>query len=168
MSILRTGAIHMHKLISVLLIFTGCLIPLGCSPQANNAQMIGSAIALDQRFLHAFNRGDVDAVMATYWNSPDLIVYSPTIAEAHGWKAAHDALAEAMTGATGARLELTESHYQVAGEFVIAWGKWRMSIPSLDGFPFEIEGRYTNVKAQKKGKWVVILDHASIPWPLAR
>jgi len=32
-----------------------------------------------------------------------------------------------------------------------------------EGKPFEMTGRYTDVKALRDGKWVYITDHASVP-----
>ena len=63
----------------------------------------------------------------------------------------------------GATLEMIEMNYKVAGDVVISWGKWRMLVPMGEGEPMEILGRYTDVKAKRDGKWVFILDHASVP-----
>ena len=140
---------------------TGC-----AADQIRNQKMISAARAADQRFVEAYNRGDVDAVMSNYWNSPNLIVYPPTALEAKGWDAVRESMRQGLTNASGARIEFTQSRYEVAGDVVICSGKWRMTLPSKDGFPFVVEGRSTNVKAQRNGKWVVIFDHASIPWPI--
>ena len=44
-------------------------------------------------------------------------------------------------------------------------GRWKLTIPAAKGPASVIEGRYTDVKAQKDGKWVYIVDHASVPLP---
>lgn len=62
-------------------------------------------------------------------------------------------------------LELIESNYKVAGDVVIGWGKWRLTMTPPEGGSVVIEGRYTDVKAQRDGKWVYILDHGSAPLP---
>jgi ketosteroid isomerase-like protein len=62
-------------------------------------------------------------------------------------------------------LELLESSNAAAGEVVLGTGKWRFTIPSPQGAPIEVMGRYTDVKAKRGGKWVFILDHASAPLP---
>jgi len=130
--------------------------------------MIAAARDVDRHLVDSYNRGDIDGVMSNYWKSPDLIVYPPTALEARGWNAVREMMERGLANAPGAKLELTESRYQASGDLVICWGKWRMTLPSKDGFPFTIEGRYTSLKAQRDGKWVFILDHASIPWPLAQ
>jgi ketosteroid isomerase-like protein len=141
---------------------TGC-----AADQIHNEKMIAAARGVDQRFVAAYNRGDVEGVMSNYWNSPDLVVYSPVALQAKGWDAVRAGMAQGLAGSSGARLELTESHYQVAGDVVICWGTWRMNVPSANGFALVVEGRYSDVKAQRNGRWVFIMDHASIPWPLA-
>jgi ketosteroid isomerase-like protein len=65
----------------------------------------------------------------------------------------------------GGKLELLESSNAAAGEVVLGTGKWRFTIPSPQGAPIEVMGRYTDVKAKRGGKWVFILDHASAPLP---
>ena len=34
-----------------------------------------------------------------------------------------------------------------------------------DGEPLQMEGRYTDAKAERDGKWVYLVDHASVPIP---
>ncbi len=146
-----------------------CTLLMGCAAtQAQNQKMILAARAVDQRFVSAYNHGDIDDIMSNYWNSPDLIVYPPTALETKGWSAVKAGIAQGLANAPGARLDFIDSRYQAAGDVVICSGKWRMTLPSKDGFPFVVEGRYTNVKAERNGKWVFILDHASIPWPFAQ
>ena len=52
--------------------------------------------------------------MALYWNSPDLVVFSPDGQEWRGWNAAKDMYDSDLPKMKGCTLELTESHYQVA------------------------------------------------------
>ncbi|HEU4471533.1 MAG TPA: hypothetical protein VFR58_10645 [Flavisolibacter sp.] len=54
----------------------------GCKnrQEENNSSMtetelLAAANRLDSMFLAAFNRGDVNAFMELYWNSPDLTAY---------------------------------------------------------------------------------------------
>lgn len=139
---------------------------LGCAPQGDSPeQMIAAAKALDQQFVEAYSKGDVDGVMATYWNSPELVSYSPDAMEARGWQAVRDGLATFFTSTSGAKLELLETNYKVAGNVVFGWGKWRLTIPAGGDKPMEMLGRYSDVKAKRDGKWVYIFDHASVPLP---
>ena len=131
------------------------------------AQMIAAASALDQRFLTAINAGDVDGVMATYWNNPELVTFWPDAMITRGWAATKEGVTQMFKDMPGATLELTESHQMIAGDAVIGWGLWRMSLPLAEGGSTTMEGRYTDVKAKRDGRWVYLLDHASAPIPPA-
>jgi len=73
--------------LSILLLAGGVLIA-GCAKSGDSPDtMITEAKALDQRFTEAYNNGDVDAIMATYWNSPDLVSYPPGALELKGFEA---------------------------------------------------------------------------------
>jgi ketosteroid isomerase-like protein len=54
-----------------------------------------------------------------------------------------------------------------AGDVVLGWGTWTMTIPNGDGTSTVLQGRYSDVKAQRDGQWVYIMDHASVPLPPA-
>jgi uncharacterized protein (TIGR02246 family) len=146
-----------------------CGFATSCAPPGPEGraeeQMIASARALDHQIVEAINKGDVDAVMATYWNSPALVFYPPDGLELRGWQSVKDALTKSFAQTPGARLELLETNYRVAGDVVIGNGKWRMTMPSTTGAATELLGRYTDVKTERDGKWVYILDHSSAPLP---
>jgi ketosteroid isomerase-like protein len=138
----------------------------GCAMTCNPDRMIGEAQALDQRFAQAFSQGDVEGVMATYWNSPNLLLYPPGAMELHGTQAVRDGYVDTFKNMPGARLQLLDPHYEAAGNRVIGWGTWRMTIPSSGAtLAQELNGRYTEVIAEKGGKWVYVLDHPSVPMP---
>jgi len=124
--------------------------------------MIAGAKALDQQFVTAYKKGDVDGVMAAYWNSPELVSYPPDAMETRGWRATKENLIHFFATVPGPDLELTEVNYKVAGDVVLSWGKWRLTLATPGG-ETALEGRYTDVKAKRDGKWVYILDHASVP-----
>jgi ketosteroid isomerase-like protein len=130
-------------------------------------EMLAAAMALDQRFVAAVNAGDVDEVMATYWNSPELVTFWPDAMIARGWNAAKEGVARMLKNMPGATFALTESHQMIAGDTVIGWGLWRLTVPRPDGGADTIDGRYTDVMAKRDGQWVYILDHASAPLPPA-
>jgi ketosteroid isomerase-like protein len=67
----------------------------------------------------------------------------------------------------GCRLEMKETHQMPVGEVVLGWGLWRLTMPAPDSgsAPIEMLGRYTDVKAERDGKWVYLMDHASVPVP---
>jgi len=141
-------------------------ILLGISmPGSSNDKMIEAAKALDQRFISAYNSRDVDKLMDCYWNNPALVNFSPGSMEKKGWEAVKADFTNFFNSVEGLKAEILEANYMVAGDVVIGWGKWRMTLSAENGEKVEILGRYTDVKAERDGKWVYILDHASVPLP---
>jgi len=136
--------------------------PAGPTP----AEMVAAANALDQRFVDAFNKADVDALMATYWNSPDVVSFGPDGMGTKGWEAARAGSTEMFKAMPGAKLEFTAVHNDVHGDLVLGWGTWKMTMTTPKG-PQVMEGRYSDVKAMRDGKWVFLMDHASVPLPPA-
>jgi ketosteroid isomerase-like protein len=148
--------------VAVLGLAAGCASP----PQGPSAEeMVAAANTLDQEFVAAFNSGDVEAMNGLYWNSPDAITFPPDAMVAHGFEAISEGNARMLASLEGARLELTESHEIPAGDVVLGWGLWHMTMPGPDGATVELSGRYTDVKAERDGKWVYLMDHASVPLP---
>lgn len=135
--------------------------PAGPTP----AEMVSAANALDQRFADAFNKADVDALMATYWNSPDLVSYGPDGMGTRGWDAAKAATVEMFKAIPGAKIELVNGRNDAHGSVVLGSGTWKMTIPAAKGPATVLVGRFSDVKALKDGKWVYLMDHASVPLP---
>ena len=133
-------------------------------PGPTPAEMVSAANALDQQFVEAFNKGDADAMMATYWNSPNLVSFNPE-GGGQGFDAAKAGIAGMLAAMAGAKLELYDIHNDVHGDVVLGWGRWRLTMPAAKGPAQTMEGRYTDLKAQKDGRWVYVMDHASVPVP---
>lgn len=139
------------------------LFAAGCAPQGEDPdRMIAEANALDRKFFEIYNAADLDGMMELYWNSPDVVSYSPGQMEMKGWDEVKEGFRRDFAMSTRGRLELVESHNMVAGDVVIGWGRWRYTTTDP---PMEQVGRYTDVKARRNGKWVYIHDHASVPLP---
>jgi ketosteroid isomerase-like protein len=103
--------------------------------------------------------------MDTYENSPELVSYPPDALEAVGFAAVKDGYVKSFAGMPGGKLELIDPHYRVAGDVVIGYGRWKMVMPGANGAaPVELTGRFTDVKAERNGKWVYLIDHASVPF----
>jgi ketosteroid isomerase-like protein len=147
------------------LLIAGILLISGCGPKGDSPEkMIAEAKALDQRFFDAYNKGDVDAIMATYWNSPDLVSFPPGAMMAKGFEAVRQGMLKEFSGPRG-KLELVDANYKVAGDIVYCWGTWRWTMAPPEGPPIEVLGRYSDIKAKRDGKWVFVMDHASAPMP---
>ncbi len=137
----------------------------GIAANQSEKELIAAADALDKQFFDAYNNKDVDALMATYWNSPEMVSYPPDAMVVKGWAANKEAMTQGFAAMPPLKLELLESTNRVEGSVVIGHGKWRMTVTPPEGEPAVMEGRYTDIKANRDGKLLYILDHASVPLP---
>lgn len=140
------------------LALASCAPPNAGAP--NEAAMIEAARAVDAEFQAAFNRGDAAGVTAVYWNSPETVLMAPD-GTLTGIEAIRQSWEAAFANGPGPQIELLENQYRVAGDHVIAYGRFRMNV----GGGQTLEGRTTEVIAQKDGRWVYVIDHASVPAP---
>jgi uncharacterized protein (TIGR02246 family) len=109
--------------------------------------------------VEAWNRGDLDAFMTGYWNSPDLVFFSNKT-ETRGWQQTLDRY-RATYKAEGRQmgtLDFPQLEFKVLGpEAVLARGQWRLKMP--DGK--ESTGM-TSVTFQKRPEgWRIVHDHSS-------
>ncbi|HEX9795340.1 MAG TPA: nuclear transport factor 2 family protein [Planctomycetota bacterium] len=158
----------MLRHLPILFLGVAAWLSAGCSTprsRSNTDHNLAAAAALDQAFVAAFNRADATAISSMYWNSPDAVSFPPDALQARGHAAIHQATLQSFAAMPGARLELTESHQVPAGDSVVGWGLWRITMPAPDGSTVEMIGRYTDLKAMRNGKWVYLIDHASAPLP---
>jgi ketosteroid isomerase-like protein len=145
------------------------VLAIGCAPtptaKPDPQAMVNSANELDKAFVDAFNKGDAAALAHLYWDSPDVVSFPPDVMQARGIAGIKEASGKSFDAMKGAKLELTESHQIPAGDVVIGWGLWKISMTGPDGKPMGMTGRYSDVKAERDGKWVYLIDHASVPLP---
>ncbi len=143
------------------LVLAGCAVQEAADPQA----MVAAAKELDDRFIAAFNNGNADSMAATYWNSPDVVSVPPGGQALRGFEAIRSALPGMLQEMPGARLELLDMNNRPEGVVVMGSGTWRMTMTGPDGKPVVLNGHYTDVKAERDGRWVYIMDHASVVMP---
>lgn len=134
---------------------------IAASPEA----MVKGAQGLEDAFLKAFNAQDAEALAACYWNNPEVVLMPPDTLMFKGAAQVKSCFAHMAMTMKGAHLAITESHQIPMGDVVAAWGLFTLSMPGPDGKPMELHGRFTDVKAERDGKWVYLMDHASLPAP---
>jgi ketosteroid isomerase-like protein len=147
-----------------LMIFTLAGMMAGCHhyhKQRDLDDMILHAQAVDRRFVQGVNKADLDMIMETYWNSPQLIVYPPNTMEARGWDATKEVYRGLLQAMPGVQLEIHDAKYQVAGSVVLGTGLWSMTMPGST--TPALQGRFSNVIGIRDGQWVYIMDHPSTP-----
>jgi len=141
--------------------------PAPSAPVAESPdQLIAAAKALDAQFIDAFNRADLDGLLACYAADADTTLFPPGAMDARGPEGIRAAFAQALAAMAGGKLELVDPDYTVLGEAVLATGHWRFTTPASGTTPAsEMQGRFTQVAVRRDGKMVYIHDHASVPMP---
>lgn len=120
--------------------------------------------AVDDAFVQAFNKKDVEAVLACY--SDDAVLMDPGPALIYrGKDEIRKGLGEFFKGAPTAELKLDETHYTAVGDFGYGYILWTITMKDPEGKPMTMKGRATDVMAKRGGKWVLVCDHASVPMP---
>jgi ketosteroid isomerase-like protein len=128
-------------------------------PPKPGSEDMKPAEALDPKGPEAYNKKDADAYMANYWVSPDLVV-EDTGHILRGWDEWRSYIVPQMQSkAEGAKFEITEAHNTPMGSVVLGFGRWQFTYPGKGARV--VEGIYTNVKALRNGKWVLVMDHYS-------
>jgi uncharacterized protein (TIGR02246 family) len=130
-----------------------------CAPSSRVGDPAAEVTAVWNAQVEAWNRGDLDAFMTGYWNSPDLVFFSNKT-ETRGWQQTLDRY-RATYKAEGRQmgtLDFPKLEFKVLGpEAVLARGQWRLKMP--DGK--ESTGM-TSVTFQKRPEgWRIVHDHSS-------
>jgi uncharacterized protein (TIGR02246 family) len=109
--------------------------------------------------LAAWNRGDLDAFMQTYWNSPDL-VFQSNATTTRGWQATVDRYRKRYLseGKEMGQLRFDEIDVQLLAPGVaFARGGWHLSF--RDGKT--AHGRFTLLLREQPDGWRIVYDHSS-------
>jgi len=106
--------------------------------------------------LVAWNNGDIDAFMQTYWQNDSLLfVSSPPI---YGWKTTLERYKKHYpdTAAMGKlSFELLQLK-QLSAEYYFAMGKWHLTRTVGD-----VAGVFSLLFQKINGKWLIIVDHSN-------
>jgi ketosteroid isomerase-like protein len=103
----------------------------------------------------AFNRGDVDALIALYEAGATLA--SPSGPALNGQGAIRGALASFVGGKP--RIEATTRKVLIAGDLALTYGNWTLHGRNDDGTPRQLSGQSTEVlRRQADGSWRYIID----------
>jgi uncharacterized protein (TIGR02246 family) len=108
----------------------------------------------------AWNRHDLDAFMAGYWNSPELTFFS-SANERYGWQATLDRYraAYASPGHEMGKLEFSALRIEMLGpDAAFVRGSWHLTMP--DGKT--PHGLFTLVFRKFPEGWRIVHDHTSV------
>ena len=121
--------------------------------------------ALDDKFVEDFNKKDENALVSYY--AADAIVMDPG---PELWIKGHDSirksLHEMLAGMDLVAFRIHDASYHVAGSVGWGTGLWNMTVrdPKTHATE-ELAGRFSDIFERRGGKWVCVVDHASMPTP---
>lgn len=121
---------------------------------------------LDDAWTKAFVAGNVEAVVALY--AADAVMYPPDSMEARGTKAIKASYAAFLNANKVQDFKMLDQKYETKGDLSYGSSRWTMTVvPKAggEGKPVNMEGRASSVAKKIGGKWLYILDHASVPVP---
>jgi uncharacterized protein (TIGR02246 family) len=148
-------------------VLTSCLLVLvlavTVAPAGADATADGRAVS--EAFEKAVAAGDLQAVLALYRD--DATVIWPGQGEEAKGKAAITPLAQRfIENMKGAHVVLKSQQSIPLGEgYIVNVGRWAVESTTPDGRRVTSEVRTSEVLAKTDGKWLYLVDHASIGLP---
>jgi uncharacterized protein (TIGR02246 family) len=120
------------------------------------------AQTVDQAWAKAMKANDLEAVVALY--APDAVAYFPD-GEFKGKEAIRKSWTDFFATFT-IKDATSEGTYETTGDMSVGWGSWSLTVlPKAGGEPIPMKGRASVVVKKIGGKWLYVVDHASVPLP---
>lgn len=121
--------------------------------------------ALTNRFVGAFNAGNIDAIMSNYIGDQSLVVFDVVPRNQYrGADAYHEAWIDMFSRFEG------NAHMEVANQVIavdgaVAFGHCFMHVTGTDtqGHLIDRWVRVTNGYRKVAGNWLIVLEHISVP-----
>ena len=120
------------------------------------------AKSVDDAWVKAAQAGDVEALVALY--APDAVLYPPDAMEARG-TAAIRAMYTGMLSSNTISNASIDAAYQTVGDLSVGFGTATLTMTpkAAGGAPQTMTVRVTAVTKKINGKWLYVVDHASVP-----
>lgn len=125
------------------------------------ASIIAENMALDARFGQAMDNKDVDGVMACFAHTPDVqaVLFGTVLRGPDALRAYFTAFFSAPGALSG---KITSIRYTRVGDLVLAVGTAEVTTTLPDGTQFTITEVWSDVRQKIAGKWVYLIDHATL------
>ena len=128
--------------------------------QAGGAQSQAVRAVFDN-LIKSIERSDVDAVMALYWNSPQLVIFNNNGTVTRGWEQVRSNRASSYPEAKEVKIEARDVRVQMLGrEGAIVTCLWRQS-QEYRGTPETAAGRLSVVFRLINNGWKIVHTHSS-------
>ncbi|MBS1509582.1 MAG: nuclear transport factor 2 family protein [Bacteroidetes bacterium] len=142
----------MKKFVLIMLL----LVSIGSSVSAQSKDEMAIRNAMNEQ-LNAWNSGNIDRFMTTYWQS-DSLMFIGKSGVTYGWQKTLENYKKNYPD-TAAMGKLDFNIIQVKRLSVLYFsvvGKWHLARSIGD-----VSGHFTLLFRKEKGKWVIIQDHSS-------
>ncbi len=147
-------------LAAVLVALAGCATA-GSAPAALSPADLAAVKDLDQKFCDAMSSRNLEAAMACFWDSPDLVVVVFGNV-ARGTQAVRGGISQMLQQNASVKLVINEASYVPSGPDVLTVGTATYDLTAADGSSQQIVERWTDLKRKIAGRWVYVLDHATM------
>jgi len=138
-------------LVAVMLLATASLVAADLGPES-----------VDQAWLKAAKANDLERLVACY--APDAVMYPPDTLIAQGKDAIRADYKGLLDTMTIRDATVSDTHYETHGDTAIARGQFTLTmVPKAGGDPITMKGRFVEVCRKIGGKWLYVIDHASVP-----
>jgi uncharacterized protein (TIGR02246 family) len=134
-----------------------CIVLANPAAAQSGSELSIRKVLADQ--VAAWNRGDIEAFMQGYENSPDTTFVGKTVQ--HGWRQVLDNYrGRYATRAAMGRLDFSELSVKMLGtRYASVLGKFHLARTAEGGG--EASGLFSLIFRQAPGGWKIILDHTS-------
>jgi ketosteroid isomerase-like protein len=153
---MKPRALRRWGVLTTLLVLLPAWLHSGAAAQQDSPRLAITAVLTKQQ--DAWNRGDLDAFMEGYWNSPEL-TFAGTSGITRGWRPVMDryrknyADQKAMGDLDFSNLEV----HRLGKDAALVLGRWHLKRDSG-----ELGGIFTLVFQQFPEGWRIIHDHTSL------
>jgi ketosteroid isomerase-like protein len=119
--------------------------------------------ATGMEFVKAFQASDLEAIMKLYADNAEM--FPPDSMEAKGKEEIRKSYAGLLERFTIQNFQVVKAYHENSGNFSFGWGRFTMDmLPKGGGERVHMEGRFSDVSQKINGKWLYIVDHASVPF----
>jgi uncharacterized protein (TIGR02246 family) len=131
------------------------------SPRSLTEAELAEAKDLDRRLCEAFGRKDLDAAMACFWDSPDLVVVLYGQVQL-GPAEVREGIRKMFEQNESIKVEVKDITYVRSGDGVIGVGLATFHLQSPGGRRQLVVERWSDLRRKVDGRWVYVLDHATV------
>ncbi len=152
-----------RHLIRFALLFIIAIYLGGCSKEANSSEVEAGVRSVLNAQMDGWNKGDLNAYMSGYWNSPDLIFYANGT-QTRGWQPTLDRYKNRYQGEGKHMGTLSFPELDIvvlSQDAAMARGRWHLKMP--DGK--ELDGMTSVVFQRFPEGFRIIHDHSSAGCP---